>query len=280
MNSGIYIITNKTNGHRYVGSSVDLKNRFRRHRQALRNETHYNAHLQRAWNKYGEEAFLFEILEEWESEFLISMEQWWMNMLHPEYNIAPVAGNTLGVRPPEEVRAKLSTAHMGYKASAETKAKMSAAQMGRKMPPRSKEWRAKQRAAHIGRKLSKEHRANISAGNMGHIVSEETRAKLSVALKGRNIGHKYLLGYKHTAEAKAKISAAQNGRKKSEKHRLNIIASLIGNHRARKLTQPQVHEIRHLLALGDMLQGDIAKHFPVGIGVINRINAGRIYADW
>ncbi len=98
MNSGIYIIENTKNGHRYVGSAVDLKDRFRCHRQRLCRGKHRNAHLQRAWNKYGEDAFEFEVLEHWEPEFLISMEQWWMNMLHPEYNIAPVAGSNLGMK--------------------------------------------------------------------------------------------------------------------------------------------------------------------------------------
>lgn len=47
----------------------------------------------------------------------------------------------------------------------------------------------------------------------------------------------------------------------------------------RKLTDQQVHDIRHLLALEDMTQVEIAYHFPVTNGVICRINSGRSYAD-
>lgn len=211
MNSGIYTITNNMNGHRYVGSAVDLKDRFRCHRQHLNKETHGNTYLQRAWNKYGENAFKFEILECWEPELLISMEQWWMNMLCPEYNIAPVAGNSLGVKHSKKTRANMSIAHMGhrnnlgYKHTAETRANMSAAHMGnkpsnetrakmsvaqksRKRPPCSKETRAKISAALKGRKrkpLSEEHKANVSMARMGHKASEETRAKISAAMKGK-----------------------------------------------------------------------------------------------
>lgn len=191
MNSGIYTITNKTNGHRYIGSSVDLDKRFRIHRRELRNEIHHNIPLQRAWNKYGEGAFLFEVLEEWEPEFLISMEQWWMNMLAPEYNICQVAGNCMGVKfgpLSKEHKAKLRVANKGKKHSKETRAKMSVAQKGRT--------------------ISKEHRAKLSKANMGHEVSEETRAKLK--------------GYKHSKESRAKISAAKKGRKLSDEHKAKI----------------------------------------------------------
>ena len=60
MNSGIYKITNKVNGKFYIGSSVDLKDRWRRHRSHLKNGSHVNTHLQRSYNKYGKEAFIFE----------------------------------------------------------------------------------------------------------------------------------------------------------------------------------------------------------------------------
>ncbi len=183
MNSGVYTITNTKNGHRYVGSAVNLTKRWREHRHGLRNETHRNAYLQRAWNKYGEGAFKFETLEQWEPEFLVSMEQWWMNMLQPEYNIAPVAGSSLGVIRTKEYRAKKSVAMMGkknalgHKCSDETKAKISAANKGNKYS--------------VGHKQTDEHRAKLSAAKMGnknaegHEVTEEARARMSASHVGR-----------------------------------------------------------------------------------------------
>jgi group I intron endonuclease len=163
--SGIYEILNKTNGHRYVGSAVNLKRRWRAHKRRLFGGTHENEHLQNAWNKYGADTFGFEVLERWEPEFLVGMEQWWMNMLRPEYNIAPVAGSMLGHKHTDEARANMSAAGKGRVLTKEHKANLSAARRGRL--------------------LAKEHKANISAALMGHSTPPETRAKISAALKRR-----------------------------------------------------------------------------------------------
>lgn len=61
---GIYLISNTTNGKVYVGSSVHIKNRWKTHKWSLVHDVHANKHLQRAWNKYGADAFVFSIIEE------------------------------------------------------------------------------------------------------------------------------------------------------------------------------------------------------------------------
>lgn len=61
--SGIYEIENLVNGNKYVGSSKDIYERWVQHQRELRKEKHYNEHLQRAWKKYGEDNFVFRILE-------------------------------------------------------------------------------------------------------------------------------------------------------------------------------------------------------------------------
>ena len=60
---GIYQIKNLVNGKIYIGSSVDLKRRRKHHFVDLRRNVHHCKYLQRAWNKYGETKFKFEILE-------------------------------------------------------------------------------------------------------------------------------------------------------------------------------------------------------------------------
>lgn len=62
--SGIYSITQISTGKRYIGSSVHIRQRWTSHRSSLNRNLNFNPHLQNAWNKYGHEDFIFEILEE------------------------------------------------------------------------------------------------------------------------------------------------------------------------------------------------------------------------
>ena len=59
----IYKIINTTNNKFYVGSTNNQYERFRTHRNKLRGNKHHCAHLQAAWNKYGEAAFSFDTVE-------------------------------------------------------------------------------------------------------------------------------------------------------------------------------------------------------------------------
>ena len=59
---GIYRIRNVVNKKFYVGSSNNVYERFRAHKNMLRNNRHHCVHLQAAWNHYGEECFVFEIV--------------------------------------------------------------------------------------------------------------------------------------------------------------------------------------------------------------------------
>ena len=61
---GIYKIVNKVNQKFYLGSSVNLYKRMLRHFNSLRKNKHHNIHLQRAFNKYGENNFEFVVIEE------------------------------------------------------------------------------------------------------------------------------------------------------------------------------------------------------------------------
>lgn len=63
MESGIYAIINNITNKRYIGSYIDIRDRFWRHKSALRKNRHPNAHLQNSWTKYGEENFTFNIIE-------------------------------------------------------------------------------------------------------------------------------------------------------------------------------------------------------------------------
>lgn len=61
--------------------SKDIHQRWYRHKSELRKRKHVNNYLQHAWDKYGEDDFEFEILEECEVDFLAVREVWWMKKL-------------------------------------------------------------------------------------------------------------------------------------------------------------------------------------------------------
>ena len=96
--SGIYQIINNMNGKKYVGSAQNLRVRQRRHINDLKSGEHRNRHIQRAWDKYGESVFSFHVLEYvGNHDFLIEREQYYMDILKPEYNISPTAGSCRGL---------------------------------------------------------------------------------------------------------------------------------------------------------------------------------------
>ena len=110
--SGVYIITNKVNGKFYVGSGVSVFSRWLNHASYLKNDTHINYKLQRAFNKYGFDNFTFEILEMHEPDGLNVCEQSYLDTLckaqeyirgestffnQKTYNIKPLVWGTTGL---------------------------------------------------------------------------------------------------------------------------------------------------------------------------------------
>ena len=61
--SGIYCIENINTNKKYIGQSVDIIDRWYKHKSELNKNCHDNDYLQKAWNKYGEENFNFYVLE-------------------------------------------------------------------------------------------------------------------------------------------------------------------------------------------------------------------------
>jgi group I intron endonuclease len=83
---GIYRIKNLVNDKCYYGSSKNVEKRWKTHLNQLRNKKHINCILQKAWNKYGEDNFNFEIVEECELEILFEVEQKYLDNFG-DYNI-------------------------------------------------------------------------------------------------------------------------------------------------------------------------------------------------
>ena len=100
---GIYRIRNIANNKCYYGSSKDVENRWNKHIKDLNNKKHCNVILQRAWEKYGESNFIFEIVEECKEEDLFLLEQKYLDK-NPEYNIGIHAsgGDNISKNPNKE----------------------------------------------------------------------------------------------------------------------------------------------------------------------------------
>lgn len=131
--SGIYLWVNQETRESYVGSAADLYKRLRIYYSLITLEKSLKrskSRIHRALLKYGYSKFTLEILEYCDSKDLINREQYYLDLLKPEYNILKIAGSRLGSIHNEESRAKMSSLKTGRKLSEEIRAKMSMAKFG------------------------------------------------------------------------------------------------------------------------------------------------------
>lgn len=81
--SGIYKITCIPTGKFYVGASCDINLRFYHHKRLLNQNNHFNQYLQTAWNEFGANAFIFDVVEVCKRTDLLNKEQYWLDTLRP-----------------------------------------------------------------------------------------------------------------------------------------------------------------------------------------------------
>lgn len=60
--SGVYWIKNIKTEERYIGSSIDIRRRWKEHFRVLKRNEHDAQPLQDAWNKYGKWAFVWRLV--------------------------------------------------------------------------------------------------------------------------------------------------------------------------------------------------------------------------
>lgn len=154
--SGIYRIKNIITGDCYVGSSVNIEKRWKEHQRRLKNNKHCNPKLQASYNKYGIDAFVYNVLDYCEN--ILEREQMFIDTGAFKFNICMIAA-----KPPTIFG---STYMIGKKFSEEHKAKISAAM--------------KDNTNSKGRKLSEEHKAKLSAATKAQWENLKNKNSLTI----------------------------------------------------------------------------------------------------
>lgn len=118
---GIYKITSITSGKIYIGCASNVRTRINGHLYDLRKDKHNNSYLQRAWTKYGEENFIFEMIEKCDISNLHAREHYWVNELNcldrsTGYNLKPTNPNGCSIHSEATIE-KLRQANKGKKPS-------------------------------------------------------------------------------------------------------------------------------------------------------------------
>ncbi len=204
MKSGIYIIKNVNNGKVYIGSAVDIQNRFNAHEKLLCRNGHYNIHLQRAWNKDKKSSFSFKKYLGCKISNLIFYEQHTIDDFIARfgrknlYNICLTAGSTAGIKLTESHKQKIGIAGLGRKHSEETKQHLS--------------------EVHIGKKMSKKSRMKLSRSLKGRIPWNKGKKGKKQSKETNEKNRQSHLGKKHTEKTKEKIRQALTGKPKSKEH--------------------------------------------------------------
>lgn len=179
---GVYKIVNLINNKVYIGSTASkggFKKRWSYHLTDLRQNKHHSRHLQRAWNKYGEQSFLFEIIEIIEDvSVILEREQYYIDNfksydVNIGYNICKVAGNSLGVKKTLEMNLHQSLLRKGKPIpwmntgeirTDEHKKNLSDSLKGRKSEKQNKnyeEFYGEEKALELRKKLSEAHKGQF-----------------------------------------------------------------------------------------------------------------------
>lgn len=197
LKSGIYKITNKINGRIYIGSAKRFKERWSQHSSSLRSQKHNNKFLQADFNKCGEEAFVFEVLEVTEGktkEERLLIEEGYIKQHYDSgdmcYNLCDRAISREGYssNTPEKTKALMSAitkqrwqdpeirAALCQKISESSKGKVksdthrnniSKTQKGKQLGPQTHEHIAKRTEKLRGKPLSEEHKQKLSLAKQG-----------------------------------------------------------------------------------------------------------------
>lgn len=267
MTCGVYLIRNTVNGKVYVGSSIHVEKRFRKHASDLKAGRHRSRHLQSAWEFYGEDCFEFCLMELCHPSMLLLVEQSYIDRYRSYdrengYNTCMIAGNSLGVKRSEETKQKLRELNTGKKIDPAMAKQWGAARKGQKRKPLTEQHKQKLRASRIGRPLSEEHRAKIKAN-----AARGDRNSM-FGRRGELSPH---YGRPCSSETREKISAKQRGIPKTESQRKKLSAANA------RFTTTDIEEMLSLRGKG-FTQQEIATVFNCSRPHVSCILSGKYIA--
>lgn len=220
--SGIYVIINTLNNKIYIGSTNNLYGRLKCHFNKLASNKHVSPHLQNSYNKYGKNNFSYLILEYCGIDLLEQREQFYCNLLKPEYNIRPVARNNKGIPLSEAHKKKLSLAHKGKKKSPEHIEKLRKLKLGSKL---SEEAKKKIALKSKGRKMPESHVQMLKNRNKEFYDKFHKRA---IETTSKPVIHKETgIIYKSIAEAWRNIPMSRTSAQRSVKHNRTILGNTL-----------------------------------------------------
>jgi len=216
----VYYITNTLNGKLYIGVTLNLQSRWRRHLILARSKAEKRQHIHQAIAKYGPEAFTFEAIAcatTWDDA--LATETLLIKSLGTRqfgYNRTNGGDGVAGLTWSDETRAK-HAARTPYVRTEAVRAMQRLVMKGKKPTEAVIE---AARAVNKGRKLSDATRAAMSASRMGHATPAAVREKLRLSNLGRKrsvatceANRAAHLGKKHTAAQSLAKSLRQTGRK-------------------------------------------------------------------
>jgi len=264
--TGIYSITHVDSGRVYIGSATNIQSRWNYHRASFRTGKNCSPYLKNAWDKYGEDAFKFDIIEIVpDKNDLLKREQYWIDYYDAAnrergFNIAPKAGNLLGTKRSPEAIEKSAQKLRGQKRSDEFRQKISARMQGNR---------------------------NGADHSWCGVLAESDILPIFVAVAGgESIAHVAERYSVHKTTIKRVIkretwnSVDISGKTvKSAQKQMDDEKKYTIHRRSAKLSDSDVVEIRKMLADNQTLVS-IAARYGVTAGCISQIKQGRSWTQY
>ena len=209
-NCGIYKIICLPNNREYIGSTNNWHARRLVHISQLRKGKHHNQHLQRAWNKYGKEAFVFHFDMNVNEESLLIVENIYLAANVGGFNIAKYAEAPFKDKH-HSVKSKAAMGvkrignkyNIGRTASKLTKFRMSITRTGKSIPALQGRWHSVNHVEKISGSLLGNHRRFLSGkGYCWH----KNKRKWMVCICKKFYGY---FGTEQEAEKRSKRSKLQ-----------------------------------------------------------------------